>query len=343
MVTKVGNDSANTLTGTSSADTLDGRGGNDTLYGYAGIDTLLGGSGNDLIYTGNDSDTARGGTGADRIYGENGNDKLYGEDGNDRLYGGYGGDTLVGGNHDDYLDGGPAGDLLQGGSGIDTLYGGTGTDTLQGGTGNDFLDPGTGGNFTYGEDGNDTIYMSDSAGDGLIDYVNGGAGYDTLSFARFTHSVQASLWYSEVFVNEVESYSIEKFVGSNYADNIYSEGVVDAYGGGGNDTIYGYGKLHGGSGNDLVGVYAGSAWGDSGSDDFYLYAYDWSPKATIEDFVVGVDDLIIDIDGTNGNVVDPATGDIYTVQYTDFWGSPVSWQFELDGVTDISAADYVFV
>ena len=43
MVTKVGNDSANSLTGTSGADLLDGRGGNDILKGLGGSDTLLGG------------------------------------------------------------------------------------------------------------------------------------------------------------------------------------------------------------------------------------------------------------------------------------------------------------
>jgi Ca2+-binding RTX toxin-like protein len=44
MVTKVGNDSANSLTGTSGADLLDGRGGNDILKGLGGSDTLLGGT-----------------------------------------------------------------------------------------------------------------------------------------------------------------------------------------------------------------------------------------------------------------------------------------------------------
>ena len=56
--------------------------------------------------------------------------------------------------------------MLFGGAGIDTLAGGTGADSLYGGDGRDYL---------YGQAGDDTLV---SIGDGSIDRLYGGAGFD---------------------------------------------------------------------------------------------------------------------------------------------------------------------
>ena len=122
---------------------------------------------------------------------------------------------------------------------------------------------------------------------------------------------------------------------------------ADLFGGAGNDrlTSYDYANdLHGGSGNDIISAYfGGHMWGDSGNDDFYFYLSDWTGPVVVEDFVTGVDDLLIQVDGTNPQLHKPASGDIYTVTYNDWSGFQVSDTFELDGVTNISTSDYAFV
>jgi Ca2+-binding RTX toxin-like protein len=84
--------------------------------------------------------------GDDAIHGMGGNDVLYGDGGHDGLYGGAGDDTAEE-------------RKVFGGSGDDTLYGDAGDDALYGGPGNDRLN---------------------SMGDGGADYVDCGAGIDTV-------------------------------------------------------------------------------------------------------------------------------------------------------------------
>jgi Ca2+-binding RTX toxin-like protein len=84
--------------------------------------------------------------GNDAIHGLGGNDLLYGDAGHDGLYGGSGDDTVRGGDGDDRAEE----RKVFGGSGDDALYGGPGNDTLH------------------------------SMGDGGSDYVDCGAGTDTV-------------------------------------------------------------------------------------------------------------------------------------------------------------------
>lgn len=79
---------------------------------------------------------------------------LNGEAGNDKLSGAAGNDSLSGGDGDDDLFGGKGTDLLAGGIGDDKLVGGADIDTLN------------------GDDGDDLLV---SAGDSVIDIVDGGA------------------------------------------------------------------------------------------------------------------------------------------------------------------------
>lgn len=72
------------------------------------------------------------------------------------------------------LDGGFGDDLLIGGPGDDTLFGGGGDDTLRAAGGNDYLNGGPGRDRLFGDSGNDQVF----AVDGLIDAIDGGAGFD---------------------------------------------------------------------------------------------------------------------------------------------------------------------
>ena len=155
-----------------------------------GGDEFLPGEGpeDDIILAGDGNDTVNAGLGDDEVYGEDGDDILNGGVGNDYLSGGEGNDVLNGGEGDDLLLGGPGPDLLDGGVGDDEILGGNAADTIIGGDGNDTVE---------GNDGDDVINTSGSApapdlgypglfdGDDNpnddIDFVDGGAGDDTIT------------------------------------------------------------------------------------------------------------------------------------------------------------------
>jgi hypothetical protein len=75
------------------------------------------------------------------------------------------------------LNGGDGGDFLYGGAGRDSLNGNLGIDWLLGGAGNDSVDGGgdDAGDYLFGEAGDDSIRA-------YRDYVDGGAGWDTLTY-----------------------------------------------------------------------------------------------------------------------------------------------------------------
>ena len=136
---------------------IDGSGGPDVLNGTSGPDTLSGLGGDDRL---------NGLAGGDALLGGDGQDTLDGADGNDTLRGENGDDVLIGGEGDDALDGGPGRDTLVGGNGVDTLWGGAGDDDLSGAIGS-----------MFGEAGNDTLRLLDSAAGGQR-IVDGGSGID---------------------------------------------------------------------------------------------------------------------------------------------------------------------
>jgi Ca2+-binding RTX toxin-like protein len=189
----VGNTLGQTFTITNSGNNVVGTSANDTINGTAGNDNIDGGDG------------------SDRIDGQAGNDVLLGGSGNDTIYGGPGADYIDGGLGADVLDAGDGSsndaspNILKGGGGADTLYGGSGNDTLDGGGGDDKIYDDRGGDdLIYGGDGadfiashrgRDTIYGGN--GDDVIrvdewianvspNYIDGGAGNDSISFASGT-------------------------------------------------------------------------------------------------------------------------------------------------------------
>ncbi len=254
-------------------DIIDGADGDpDVIYAYGGDDYVEAGAGNDTVFGGTGNDTILGGAGNDTIEGEAGNDFLLGGDGNDTLAGGAGDDTLCGQDGDDSLRGGAGNDLLEGMLGNDRLEGGSGDDTLTGDEGSDTLLGGSGDDKSYGGSGNDTIndiegndtafggdgddfidvskrttgtppapdqgypdvYPADTDPNDDKDWVNGGAGNDTI----------------------ITGDDDDTIFGGAGNDKIYAGWDDDSVeGGAGNDTIIGdegNDTIHGGAGNDLI-------------------------------------------------------------------------------------------
>jgi Ca2+-binding RTX toxin-like protein len=197
------------LSGVAIASSVSGDDGDDTVYGSQAADTLYGGNANDWLNGQGGNDFLGGDAGADNIEGATGNDTMDGGAGPDRLSGGAGVDTadyharsvavalsldnvandgevrFVGGKPqtreaDNVIDnvevllGGSGNDLLVGSTHDDTLFGGAGDDTLRGGAGNDYLSGGPGRDQLFGDGGNDQLF----ARDGVIDRLDGGAGFD---------------------------------------------------------------------------------------------------------------------------------------------------------------------
>ncbi len=228
----IGSDFDDMLRAGAAAAVLSGGLGNDTLIGGAGADTLSGGAGDDLLTGGAGADVIDGGTGVDTVsYAGSGEavnvDLRYGTaTGGDAQ-----GDTLtnienaVGSDFGDTLIGSAAANLLSGGAGDDTLLGGAGGDVLDGGAGSDTADYSSSG---FGVTVN------------LATGINGGgdAQGDTLI-------------------------SIERIVGSAFADTLTGGAADDTLVGGAGDDILagaaGNDRLEGGDGNDLL---TGGAGGD---------------------------------------------------------------------------------
>lgn len=242
-----------------------------TYSGTIGNDVLVGGSEEDvfLAYSGDDIIRARGGE--------------------DRAFGGSGDDTIWGGRGVDSMAGGTGDDIIYGSAGADTLSGGAGDNSLYGGHGADFILSQGGADQVFGGAGRDDIYGSFDvlSGNGWLDAVDGGAGYDRLTLvARPAADDPSPLrvsWDGEVVTvrqgdvaTTVETVGIEEvFVNSTQglfylgtgADDRLTGGVATSrlYGQGGDDVLSGYRDavipardyLYGGRGQDLLTGRAG--------------------------------------------------------------------------------------
>jgi serralysin len=121
------------------------------------------------------------------IDGTGGQDQLTGTSGDDLIHGLAGDDSLFGGDGNDRLEGGDDKDFLDGGAGDDLLYGGGGNDSLGGWLG--------GNDRSYGEEGNDFLYMNGPLPGAVLPasvdlLLDGGSGDDTirLNYARESDS-----------------------------------------------------------------------------------------------------------------------------------------------------------
>jgi Ca2+-binding RTX toxin-like protein len=227
---------AATITGTKAPDVIVAGEGDNTIHGEGGNDLICGGGGNDTIY---------GERGVDTIYGEGGDDVIYGERGSDILDGGEGNDKVYGGRGSDKIEGGGGTDLVEGEQGNDEVNGGEGDgDTVEGNQGDDTLD---------GGGGNEDVIIGSTGND----KINGGPGeHDIADYQGTGGAVTINLQTQTV----------------SGAENEHLEGIEDAIGGSGADTLIGSSaspsRLDGGPGNDHLeaGGSGDEAFGGPGSD-----------------------------------------------------------------------------
>jgi Ca2+-binding RTX toxin-like protein len=171
-------------------------------YGYEWQEpvTVTVTGGDDIVVGSRYGDYLAGAAGWDWIDGGEGDDTIEGGDGNDVLLGRQGRDRLIGGAGDDYLWGGADDDNPWDGNPNSGMWGGTGDDTLVLVGGRD---------AAFGEDGDDVFLMEqDGYTSGLeasgsydwskMDYVDAGAGSDTVSYERFAapfaHNLDVNFW-----------------------------------------------------------------------------------------------------------------------------------------------------
>jgi hypothetical protein len=273
-VSMTGSDASDDLYGTNLGDTIDGSAGDDYILGDDGSDILIGGAGDDFFDEVGAGDAVTAGDGIDTIVatvsydlaadaevlgllgtadldgsGTSGDNGLYGNDGANRLEGKGGLDWFEGGTGNDTLIGGFGSDTMFGGIGDDSLDGGdfNGFNWLQGDAGNDMLVGGVQIDTLVGGDGNDTLI----GGGGINDFLDGGAGSDTASYAMAWGAVSVSLLVTgaqetgNVGVDTL--ISIENLFGGPGADRLTGNaGTNSLYGGAANDTLIG------GGGKDLI-------------------------------------------------------------------------------------------
>ncbi|MHA7774486.1 LysM peptidoglycan-binding domain-containing protein [Roseibium sp. M-1] len=318
-----GNDGNDTLDGGSGDDQLSGNAGDDQLRGGAGADVLNGGPGNDWAdYRSSNagvtvalagSGTQSGGhaqgdtlSGIENLFGSAHNDVLSGNGLANHLRGENGNDTLNSGGDDDQLDGGAGNDVLIGGAGADVLDGGSGSDWADyrgsnagvtvalagGGTqsgGHAQGDTLTGIENLFGSNFNDVL-----SGNGLANYIRGGAGNDTLNSGGGDDQLRGDDG-NDVLVGGAGADILDGGSGNDWADYRGSSaavvvalvgsgaqsgghaegdtltGIENLFGSNFNDVLSGSGLanyIRGGAGNDTLNSGSGDDQlrGDAGND-----------------------------------------------------------------------------
>ena len=140
------------------------------------------------------------------------------------------GETLTGTADADSIAGLGGNDVLMGNAGDDTLEGGNGDDTLNGGAGNDRMDGGA---------GSDT-YLTESAGDVIVEARGGG-------FADTVYAVNSYTLSPDAEVENFAAATGASTVGLTLTGNQFGQAIAGTYG---NDTIRGGGG--GVNGGDIL-------------------------------------------------------------------------------------------
>ncbi len=312
----IGGDGGDTITGNASANKLWGMRGDDVIAGGDGADNLAGERGNDFLTGGLGADAIDGGVGIDTAdYREKTASVIVALNG--AVFAGVsvGGlaedqvrnvETVLGGANADRLFGDAAANTLVGYGGNDTIRGGLGRDFLDGGAGIDTLDFGdktaavvvalngatnavvsVGGvaedavrNFeiVYGGSAADTLtgdgFSNVLRGSGGADQLNGGAGVDWADFRDETAAIVLTL---------AGAAAATATIGGVAQDVVRN--IENAYGGGGNDVLYGdalANELSGFAGADALRGFGGAdrLVGGLGADRFIFNALSESTVAT---------------------------------------------------------------
>ncbi|WP_370874330.1 hypothetical protein [Brevundimonas nasdae] len=270
--------------------------------------------GDDIVIGSRFGDYLAGAAGWDWLDGGDGDDTLDGGDGNDVLLGGAGADRLIGGAGDDYLVGGAGDDNPWDGNPGAGMWGGTGNDTFVFAGGRD---------AAFGEDGDDVFLMEqDGYTPGLeasgnhdwskMDYVDGGAGSDTISYERFKtpitapldafwvhagnasmmpaggiNGVRVALWnHPASWSNGDASWADAKYIMGDWVKNV--ENVTGSQF---NDYLWGDAGsniLKGGAGDDFLDGHDGDDILEGGSGADYLFGAGGSDTASYESSNAGV-------------------------------------------------------
>jgi Ca2+-binding RTX toxin-like protein len=222
------------------------------IRGKKAPDVIVAGPGDNVIHGEGGNDTICGGAGNDTIDGERGVDEIFGEEGDD---------TIEGERGSDKLDGGGGDDKVFGGRGSDTIEGGEGSDVVEGEQGNDHVDGGGGDHdIVEGNQGDDTL----SGGAGNEDVIIGSTGNDHIDGGPGEHDIADYAGTGGAVTINLASQSVSG------AENEHLEGIEDAIGGSGADTLIGASgsRLDGGPGNDRLqaGGSGDDAFGGPGSD-----------------------------------------------------------------------------
>jgi Ca2+-binding RTX toxin-like protein len=279
--------------GSNSGDTITGNNQRNFLVGNEGDDLIDGGGQSEIELTqsarpGDYADyrfatgsvtvnlaagTASGADGNDTLIniesvrGSNANDTLTGSAGDNFLRGGIGNDVMDGGDGFDFADYRNAGAAVTVSLATNTSSGADGVDTLsnfegiQGGDFADILTGNSGDNWFIGRLGNDT--------------VDGGAGFDVMSYETASAGVSSSLLPATGTSSGADGVdaltNIEGLAGSDFADSLTGDNKAgarnDIFGGRGGDTLFvtqGNDLLDGGADSDTIDftqtgiVYAGA-------------------------------------------------------------------------------------
>lgn len=182
---------------------------------------------------------------------------------------------ILGTENADTLNGTAQSETIYGYGGNDTLFGNAGADTLYGGLGSDKL---------YGGDGDDVLYGGAGA-----DVLSGGSGFDTVSYASASAGIMLALSGGATNDAGGDTFSsIEKFVGTQFADVLVGAASADFFAGNAGDDW-----LDGGAGDDKLAGGAGIDFlrGGSGNDQFILGSNEGVD--TISDFQHGQDKIVL--------------------------------------------------
>ena len=117
----VGTSASDQISTKGSSDIVHAMAGDDVVDAGAGDDVIVAGDGNDIVDAGDGNDIVFAGAGDDIVFGGAGNDIIFGENGNDELYGGSGNDEIYGGDGNDAIEGGLGDDIAAGDYGNDVF------------------------------------------------------------------------------------------------------------------------------------------------------------------------------------------------------------------------------
>ena len=284
-----GNAARNTLIGNDGNNQLFGEDGNDSLDGRGGLNTLVGGKGDDIytIRTVDDHIVENAGEGNDTVWiAQNVGSYTLGNLENLHMSAaGTGYEIMTGNNANNYITVNTV-LTVEALGGNDTIiadraaaiYGGDGNDSITstlgtsvyGGAGNDYIKVGSGANYIHGDDGNDTIDISDTNGH----WMYGGKGDDTYVFVNkstttsyynflfeyanegvdtvktdITFSLDSNIPIAErIFNSESNAYYVENLT-------LVGTGNINGYGNTLNNNVLGNSGnnlLEGGDGNDFL-------------------------------------------------------------------------------------------